>query len=91
MALIGYFHRLTVLMLRTLSDVVDASDDGDGTGRDGDGAGEVVVEIDDMTRMGLDIWSVSDRAFVEELVEFYWGRRAVVRGGRVECCGVRVL
>ncbi|KAI4248927.1 MAG: hypothetical protein L6R40_000939 [Gallowayella cf. fulva] len=58
MALIGYFHRLTVLMLRTLSDVVDASDDGDGTGRDGDGAGEVVVEIDDMTRMGLDIWSM---------------------------------
>ncbi|KAL8700736.1 MAG: hypothetical protein Q9224_000833, partial [Gallowayella concinna] len=28
MALIGYFHRLTVLILKTLSDIVDASDDG---------------------------------------------------------------
>ena len=113
MALIGYFHRLTVLILRTLSDVVDADaaatanerdDDGSGSvvGRLEDGRGEdaaataadddvVVVEVDDMTRMGLDIWSDSDRLFVEELVEFYWGRKAIVRGGRVECCGVRVI
>ncbi|KAL8915250.1 MAG: hypothetical protein Q9171_000369 [Xanthocarpia ochracea] len=106
MALIGYFHRLTVLILRTLSDVVDAAanerdDGGSGSvdGRFGDGRGEdaaaadgvVVVEVDDMTRMGLDIWSESDRVFVEELVEFYWGRKAIVRGGRVECCGVRVI
>ncbi|KAL8858182.1 MAG: hypothetical protein Q9178_005359 [Gyalolechia marmorata] len=109
MALIGYFHRLTVLILRTLSDVVDAAanerdDGGSGSvdGRSEDGRGEdaaaaaaeddvVVVEVDDMTRMGLDIWSESDRVFVEELVEFYWGRKAIVRGGRVECCGVRVI
>ncbi|KAL8816810.1 MAG: hypothetical protein Q9223_004237 [Gallowayella weberi] len=103
MALIGYFHRLTVLMLRTLSDIVDASDEGsvyggpphgsaDGGDDEGDrGQGEeIVIEADDMTRMGLDMWSESDRGFVVEAVEFYWGRKAVVRRGRVECCGVRV-
>ncbi|KAL9020121.1 MAG: hypothetical protein Q9185_002651 [Variospora sp. 1 TL-2023] len=109
MAVIGYFHRLTVLILGTLSEVVDAQDrDGDFSGsEDGSGGGlngrqggeeeeeeeEEVVEIngDDMTKMGLDVWSESDRAFVEELVDFYWGRKARVQGGRVECCGVRVL
>ncbi|KAL8656720.1 MAG: hypothetical protein Q9210_000061 [Variospora velana] len=102
MAVIGYFHRLTVLILRTLSEVVDAQDGGDFSGSE-DGSGgvngrqggeeEEVVEIngDDMTKMGLDVWSESDRAFVEELVDFYWGRKAKVLGGKVECCGVRVL
>lgn len=105
MAVIGYFHRLTVLILRTLSEIVDASEDASVSGSEneggsqsqdgakGAGEGEEVVEIssDDMTKMGLDVWSESDRAFVEELVEFYWGRKARVQGGRVECCGVRVL
>ncbi|KAL8715508.1 MAG: hypothetical protein Q9220_000844 [cf. Caloplaca sp. 1 TL-2023] len=51
-----------------------------------------VVEItsDDLTRMGLDIWSENDRLFVQEMVEFYWGGKALVRGAGVECCGVRV-
>ncbi|KAL8773299.1 MAG: hypothetical protein Q9209_001693 [Squamulea sp. 1 TL-2023] len=98
MAVIGYFHRLSVLILRTLADVVDAANDCDDggdslDGRAGGGRDEdiIVVEVDDMTRMGLDIWSESDKVFVEELVEFYWGRKAVVKGGRVECCGVRVM
>ena len=43
-----------------------------------------------MSRMGLDIWSENDRDFVRELVALYWGRRADVRAGRVECCGVRI-
>lgn len=61
---------------------------GDGEERD-----DEIVEIssDDMTKIGLDVWSESDRVFVGELVEFYWGRRASIRGGRVDCCGVRVL
>ncbi|KAL8852835.1 MAG: hypothetical protein Q9221_002344 [Calogaya cf. arnoldii] len=98
MAVIGYFHRLTVLILRTLSDVVDAANDDDGEGgslgegsRGGGEEADVVVQVDDMTRMGLDIWSESDRVFVEELVDFYWGRKAVVKGGSVECCGIRVM
>ena len=50
----------------------------------------ILVTGEDMSRMGLDIWSESDRTFVKELVAFYWGRKAEVRGGRVECCGVRI-
>jgi len=51
----------------------------------------VEITAEDMTQMGLDVWSAADRAFVEELLPLWWGRDAVVRGGRVECCGVRVL
>ncbi|KAL8961349.1 MAG: hypothetical protein Q9193_002089 [Seirophora villosa] len=121
MAVIGYFHRFTVLILRTLSEVVDAQDDDDdegsssssvsdgGTGLhqqsrsddddDDEGRGssrqeegqEVEITGDDMSKMGLDVWSERDRAFVEELVDFYWGRKARVLGGRVECCGLRVV
>ena len=50
----------------------------------------IVVEADDMTRMGLDIFSRGDVAFVKELVAFYWDREANVDIGRVECCGVRI-
>ncbi|KAI4254711.1 MAG: hypothetical protein LQ352_002947 [Teloschistes flavicans] len=121
MALIAYFHRFTVLILRTLADIIDSDaekvdpsqegspspspsrrDDAgggsDGVGddrgdRDGVEEDDEVVEItsDDITKMGLDPWSESDRLFVEELVSFYWGRKARVKGaGSVECCGVRV-
>lgn len=127
MAVIGYFHRLTVLILGTLAEIVEAQDDdddddgrsgslsgsgnGDGNaaaadrvrrkrrrrrrdeGEQGEEEETEMVEItsDDLTKMGLDVWSESDRAFVEELVDFYWGRKARVQGGGVECCGVRVL
>ena len=111
MTIIGYFHRLTTLILKTLSDIIDASDysdtdNGENAGEDDDedggqrkqgrGGGDledadaVYVSGEDMSRMGLDIWSESDREFVRELVAFYWGRKAEVRGGRVECCGVRI-
>ena len=111
MTIIGYFHRLSTLILKTLSDVIDASDypdvddveDSNEDGDDADGqknqklsggnvedADAVYVSSEDMSRMGLDIWSESDRDFVRELVALYWGREADVRGGRVECCGVRI-
>lgn len=109
MTIIGYFHRLTTLILKTLSDIIDASDysdadDGGSAIEDEDGgqkrqkrsggnqedADAVYVSNDDMSRMGLDIWSESDREFVRELVALYWGRKADVRGGRFECCGVRI-
>ena len=51
----------------------------------------VEITSEDMAQMGLDVWSSADRSFVEELVLLWWGREAAVRGGRVECCGVRVL
>jgi len=51
----------------------------------------VEITSSDMMQMGLDVWSSADRSFAEELVQLWWGRTAVVRGGRVECCGVRVF
>ena len=109
MTIVGYFHRLTTLILKTLSEIIDASDDLDaidGGNADEDENGEqnrqkyggeivenadaVYVSSEDMSRMGLDIWSENDRDFVRELVAFYWGRKADVRRGRVECCGVRI-
>lgn len=104
MAVVAYFHRLTVLMLGTLSRVVDAGDDDDEDGLEQeehdpqllrgagqrDSKGDVFVSSEDMARMGLDIWSEADRRFVQELVEFYWGRNAEVQGAVVECCGVKI-
>jgi hypothetical protein len=56
-------------------------------------ANDSVVEItrEDLTSMGLDIWSSSDRTFVEDLVRIWWGREAAVKGSRIECCGVQIL
>ncbi|MCJ1311522.1 hypothetical protein MMC25_005194 [Agyrium rufum] len=51
----------------------------------------IIVGSEDMARMGMDAWSEGDRRFVSELVELYWGRRAEVRSGRVDCCGMRIL
>lgn len=51
----------------------------------------VLITASDMAQMGLDVWSSADRVFVEEFVRVWWGRRGVVKGGRVECCGFRVL
>lgn len=102
MAIIAYFHRLTALMLGTLSRVVDAADDDAGSADEDGQAAEpptvterepkaVFVASEDMARMGLDVWSEADRRFVKELLEFYWGRTAEVQGVRVECCGVRIF
>ncbi|EXJ83669.1 hypothetical protein A1O1_07293 [Capronia coronata CBS 617.96] len=52
--------------------------------------GEVEITPEDMAAMGLDSWSASDRAFVEELVRLWWGRKAVVRPTSIECCGLRI-
>ena len=92
MAVIAYFHRFTTLILGTLAQIIEASDgDEDGGGEQGSERDSVVfVSSEDVARMGLDIWSSSDRIFVEELIDFYWGRRAEVQGGEVECCGIRI-
>ena len=50
----------------------------------------VDVTNEDFSHMGLDPWSVSDRQFVEEMLQLWWGRRANSRGGRIECCGIRL-
>ncbi|EEP82221.1 predicted protein [Uncinocarpus reesii 1704] len=51
----------------------------------------VPITTEDITRMGLDPWSESDRRFVEELVRVWWSREGQVQGGKIRCCGVRIL
>ncbi|PQE13193.1 DUF2347 superfamily protein [Rutstroemia sp. NJR-2017a BBW] len=106
MAIIAYFHRLTTQILTILSDIIDASDSdderednsplissADGAAESGEGedeGGMVYVSSADMERMGLDVWSAGDYAFVEELVKEYFGRRVKIEGRGVDICGVRV-
>ncbi|KAL9094986.1 MAG: hypothetical protein Q9165_002588 [Trypethelium subeluteriae] len=74
----------------------------DGGERDGDGDGDgeddaqedlepVLVTADDLAKLGLDSWSASDKAFVEEAMRLWFGREADVKTSGVECCGVRIL
>ncbi|CAG7990927.1 unnamed protein product [Penicillium olsonii] len=51
----------------------------------------VTISVADMTEMGLDVWSATDRVFVEELIGLWWGREAKVDCARIRCCGISVL
>ncbi|KAJ5994873.1 hypothetical protein N7481_001850 [Penicillium waksmanii] len=51
----------------------------------------VTITIADMAEMGLDVWSATDRIFVEELVTLWWGRQAHVDSARIRCCGISIL
>ncbi|KAH2281871.1 hypothetical protein KXW02_004767 [Aspergillus fumigatus] len=51
----------------------------------------VTITSEDMTEMGLDVWSASDRIFVEELVRSWWGRKAYVDTARIKCCGISII
>src|SRR5262249_34113404 len=57
-ALIAYFHRITSLIFRMLADLDDTADDEEASD---DGAGECVLKVtsEDISRMGLDVWSVA--------------------------------
>lgn len=52
--------------------------------------GSVSIDSDALTRMGLDVWSNSDVAFVREVTALYFSRRAKVESKCVEVCGLRV-
>ena len=51
----------------------------------------ITITVADMAEMGLDVWSVTDRIFVEELVSLWWGRSAYVDSARIRCCGISIL
>ena len=89
MAIIAYFHRLTILILGTLAEIVEAGDK-DGGYSDDTEREKVSIGSEDMARMGLDVWSEADRKFVRELIDLYWGRMSEVEGGGVKCCGIRI-
>lgn len=98
LAIIAYFHRLTTLMLNTLSDIVDAADSDDddiaplrlGANRDESEAPPIIISRADMKRMGLDEWSADDRSFAEDMMKAYFDRSAKVESHSVDICGVKV-
>jgi hypothetical protein len=51
----------------------------------------VSITSSDISNMGLDIWSATDRVFMEELLQVWWGRKADVNGVRIRCCGIPIL
>ncbi|KAJ5648966.1 uncharacterized protein N7484_002689 [Penicillium longicatenatum] len=51
----------------------------------------IAITVADMAEMGLDVWSATDRIFVEELVLLWWGRSAYVDSARIRCCGISIL
>lgn len=53
-------------------------------------ANVITVDSHCIENMGLDVWSASDAAFVQDLVDAYFGRAARIEGKGVEVCGVRV-
>ncbi|PYH95451.1 hypothetical protein BO71DRAFT_377533 [Aspergillus ellipticus CBS 707.79] len=56
-----------------------------------DDSDPVKITSEDLTEMGLDIWSAADRVFVEELVRLWWGRKARVDSARIRCCGISII
>lgn len=100
MTIIAYFHRLTTLILTSLSDIVDAAESDDevlptsigsgSTAGQGTEGSEILVEGDVVDRMGLDVWSKGDREFVRDVVALYFRRKGVVEGRNIDVCGIRV-
>lgn len=82
----------------------DEDDSEDRGANDDDGAEDALVQSDgeeddvravtvdsrSIENMGLDVWSASDAAFLQELVRTYFGRSVRIEGKGVEVCGVRV-
>lgn len=96
--IIAYFHRQTSLLVRSLSHIIQGhreedSEDDDEDGGEGESVGEgevVVMDRNDVSRMGLDTWSEADRVFVNEFGSLYFGRMVHVQGSEVDCCGLRI-
>ncbi|KAJ5161993.1 hypothetical protein N7492_007385 [Penicillium capsulatum] len=79
-------------LLRQRSQANQSSGRGYGSSRENtDTDDPITITIADMAEMGLDVWSATDRIFVEELVFLWWGRSAYVDSARIRCCGISIL
>lgn len=56
----------------------------------GPAAEAITVDSRSVENMGLDVWSATDAAFVQDLMRKYFDRVARIEGKGVEVCGVRV-
>lgn len=88
-AIIAYFHRQSSLLIQSLSQIIEADQQGERDDEDDEAEG-LIIDRDDLSRMGLDTWSEADRAFVQEFGSLYFGRTVGVKGSEIDCCGLRV-
>lgn len=89
-AIIAYFHRQSSLLIQSLSQIIEADQQGERDNEDDDEGEGLIIDRDDLSRMGLDTWSEADRAFVQEFGSLYFGRTVGVKGSEIDCCGLRV-
>jgi hypothetical protein len=74
------------MLINNLSKIIE---DAENDGAD-DEEESLTITKDDISRIGLDTWSEADKAFVQEFLWMYFGRRAEVDGASLECCGLRI-
>jgi hypothetical protein len=86
--LVAFFRRVTERILGTLAGVVEEAEDGT---EEGVLEEEVQIRGDDLRQMGLDRWSEADRLFfVRDMMEVWFGRKAVIIDEGLTFCGVRL-
>jgi hypothetical protein len=86
-AVIAYFHRLTKQIFENCAEVLELPADEDEEDQDEE-VGKLGSE--ELRRMGLDVWSESDKEFVRQLVPLWFGKDVEVHGMVIEYCGVRI-
>lgn len=104
LAVIAFFHRLTIDILTVIGDAVEAddtpytdddSDNGDAEARllardEDEESRPVRIDSTAFELMGLDVWNPSDAEFIQEIARVYFDRSVRVEGKGIEVCGLRV-
>jgi hypothetical protein len=86
-AVIAYFHRVTKRTFEACAEALDLPADEDDEDQDDRVRSLGTVEL---RRMGIDVWSDSDKEFVRQFVPLWFGKEVEVHGIGIECCGVRI-
>lgn len=104
--LITYFRHITSRIFAVLVDAIsrqiESPNDSNNYGSVGESDNDpllsspgedqpIIITSSDMAQMGLDVWSPTDKEFVEQLVNVWFGRKAEARGAMIKCCGIRIL
>lgn len=84
---VAYFRRVTEVLLRTMSAIVEEADDDTEEGIQEE---EIQINGEDVRAMGLDNWSEVDKGFVRDMLKVWFDRDATVTDQGVRVCGVRV-
>ncbi|RKF58136.1 Protein LCHN [Erysiphe neolycopersici] len=102
MAIVDYFHRMTIQILSTLENITTTSDleeeqfdennplQGNSENSEYESRSPIIVSSADVIKMGLDLWSDGDHRFIQKLAREYTGRRSLIEGLRLEMCGITI-